>query len=51
MQAGSIGRPDLPVVTGGQLDTMSEAEVDDLVRSGQKLVFARTSPEANRRAR
>jgi calcium-translocating P-type ATPase len=44
-----IGGPDSPVVTGEQLDTMHEHELDDLLRSGQELVFARTSPEAKLR--
>jgi calcium-translocating P-type ATPase len=44
-----IGGPDSPVVTGPQLDTMSESDLDDLLRSGQELIFARTSPEAKLR--
>jgi calcium-translocating P-type ATPase len=44
-----IGGPDSPVVTGGQLDRMSERELDDLLRGGQELVFARASPEAKLR--
>ncbi len=44
-----IGDSDLPVITGGQLNTMSEHELDDLLRSGQELVFARASPEAKLR--
>jgi calcium-translocating P-type ATPase len=44
-----IGTPDSPVITGGELDRMSEADLDKLLRSGQELVFARASPEAKLR--
>jgi len=44
-----IGGSDSPVVTGSQLDTMSESDLDGLLRSGEELVFARTSPEAKLR--
>jgi magnesium-transporting ATPase (P-type) len=44
-----IGTPDSPVVTGDELDRMSEADLDRLLRSGQELVFARASPEAKLR--
>ena len=38
-----------PVVTGEQLDAMSEASLDDLLRGGGEIIFARTSPEAKLR--
>jgi len=44
-----IGTPDSPVITGGELDQMSEADLDKVLRSGQELVFARASPEAKLR--
>jgi calcium-translocating P-type ATPase len=37
------------VVTGEDLDGMSEAELDHLLRENRELVFARTSPEAKLR--
>jgi len=44
-----IGSPDSPVITGRELDKMSERELDEVLRSGQELVFARASPEAKLR--
>ena len=44
-----IGRDTAVVVTGGELDRMSEAELDRLLRTGTELVFARASPEAKLR--
>jgi magnesium-transporting ATPase (P-type) len=44
-----IGGAGTPVVTGGELDKMSEHELDELLRSGQELIFARASPEAKLR--
>jgi calcium-translocating P-type ATPase len=44
-----IGGPDSPVITGGELEAMSERGLDDLLRSGQELIFARASPEAKLR--
>ena len=44
-----IGSRDSPVVTGERLDTMAERELDDLLRSGDELIFARASPEAKLR--
>ena len=38
-----------PVVTGGELERLSEGELDDLLRSGGSVIFARTSPEAKLR--
>ena len=38
-----------PVITGEELDRMSESELDHLLREGRELVFARSSPEAKLR--
>jgi calcium-translocating P-type ATPase len=37
------------VVTGAELDEMQERDLDELLREGRELVFARTSPEAKLR--
>ena len=37
------------VVTGEQLDALSERELDGLLREGRELIFARSSPEAKLR--
>ena len=37
------------VVTGAELELMSERELDRLLREGEELVFARSSPEAKLR--
>jgi calcium-translocating P-type ATPase len=44
-----IGGPDSPVITGSELDRMSEADLDRILRSDEELVFARASPEAKLR--
>ncbi len=44
-----IGADRMQVVSGIELDTMSEAELDDLLNSGAEVVFARSSPEAKLR--
>jgi magnesium-transporting ATPase (P-type) len=44
-----IGGDQLRVVSGGELDAMTERELDDLLRSGREVVFARSSPEAKLR--
>jgi calcium-translocating P-type ATPase len=44
-----IGSQDSPVITGAELDHMTERELDQLLRSGRELIFARTSPEAKLR--
>jgi calcium-translocating P-type ATPase len=44
-----IGSQDSPVITGAELDHMPERELDELLRSGKELIFARTSPEAKLR--
>jgi magnesium-transporting ATPase (P-type) len=41
-----IGSQDSPVITGTELDQMTERDLDELLRSGQELIFARASPEA-----
>ena len=44
-----IGSRDSPVITGTELDQMTERDLDELLRSGQELIFARASPEAKLR--
>jgi calcium-translocating P-type ATPase len=44
-----IGHEGTPVVTGEQLDLMTEDELDRLLAVGAELIFARTSPEAKLR--
>lgn len=44
-----IARDGATVVTGAELDEMSERELDELLRQGKELIFARTSPEAKLR--
>jgi magnesium-transporting ATPase (P-type) len=44
-----IGAADSPVITGRELDRMSDADLDELLRPDTELVFARTSPEAKLR--
>ena len=44
-----IGGDSAPVLTGEQLERMSDVELDRLLREGEELVFARTSPEAKLR--
>ena len=44
-----IGSPRMQVVTGAELDAMSEPELDALLNSGAEIVFARSSPEAKLR--
>ena len=43
-----IGNRDSPVITGAELDRMTEPDLDELLGSGQELIFARASPEAKR---
>ncbi|HET6916301.1 MAG TPA: cation-transporting P-type ATPase [Acidimicrobiales bacterium] len=40
---------DGPVVTGAELDAMSESSLDDLLAGKDEIIFARTSPEAKLR--
>ncbi len=44
-----IARDGLIVVTESELDEMSESELEDLLRGGRELIFARTTPEAKLR--
>jgi len=44
-----IARGRAVVVTGDQLDRISERELDELLRNGGELIFARISPEAKMR--
>jgi magnesium-transporting ATPase (P-type) len=44
-----IARDGVTVVTGPELDEMSERELDELLRQGEEVIFARTSPEAKLR--
>jgi len=44
-----IGGADPRVVTGAELDAMPEPDLDRLLREGNELIFARTSPEAKLR--
>jgi calcium-translocating P-type ATPase len=44
-----IGRRGATVVTGAELDEMSERELDLTLRDGEELIFARSSPEAKLR--
>ncbi|MDI2129517.1 cation-translocating P-type ATPase [Yinghuangia seranimata] len=44
-----IGVEGVRTVTGDELDTMSEAELDELLAGGHEIVFARSSPEAKLR--
>jgi calcium-translocating P-type ATPase len=44
-----IARGDPTVVTEEELDRMSEAELDQLLRSEEELIFARATPEAKMR--
>lgn len=44
-EAVGIGDAGLRVVTGAELDAMPEAQLDELLESGEELIFARSSPE------
>jgi calcium-translocating P-type ATPase len=44
-----IGAGGIRVVSGPELDTMSERDLDDLLASGAEVVFARSTPEAKLR--
>jgi len=43
------GTGGMRVVTGTELDTMTEAKLDEVLASGAEVVFARSSPEAKLR--
>jgi calcium-translocating P-type ATPase len=44
-----IARDGAIVITGDTLDQMSERELDELLREGRELIFARSSPEGKLR--
>jgi calcium-translocating P-type ATPase len=44
-----IAREGPAIVTGEELDRMTEPELDELLREGRELIFARSSPEAKLR--
>ena len=44
-----IGGPDSPIVTGPDLDRMSDADLDTLLAGEHEIVFARASPEGKLR--
>jgi calcium-translocating P-type ATPase len=44
-----IAREHPMILNGPELDALTERELDDLLRSGGELIFARTSPEAKLR--
>ena len=44
-----IGAGEMRVVSGSELDAMTEQNLDDLLASGVEVVFARSSPEAKLR--
>ncbi len=44
-----IGTDGMQIVSGAELDGMTEPELDDLLNSGVEVVFARSSPEAKLR--
>jgi len=44
-----IGRDAMQVITGTELETMTERDLDRLLSSGNEVVFARSSPEAKLR--
>jgi calcium-translocating P-type ATPase len=44
-----IGDSSSPIVTGEALERMRDAELDELLRGGEEIVFARASPEAKLR--
>jgi calcium-translocating P-type ATPase len=44
-----IAREGPTIVTGAELDRLGEDELDELLREGRELIFARSSPEAKLR--
>jgi calcium-translocating P-type ATPase len=44
-----IGAGEMRVVSGGELDAMTEHELDEILGCGAEVVFARSSPEAKLR--
>jgi len=47
--AVGIGDQHSPVITGEQLEALSDEELDAMLRGGEEIVFARASPEAKLR--
>jgi magnesium-transporting ATPase (P-type) len=45
----STGATGMTVVTGTELDALTETQLDDLLGSGREVIFARSSPEAKLR--
>jgi magnesium-transporting ATPase (P-type) len=45
----SAGAAGMRVVTGTELDALTETRLDDLLGSGREVIFARSSPEAKLR--
>jgi len=43
------GATGMTVVTGTELDALTETQLDDLLGSGREVIFARSSPEAKLR--
>ncbi|WP_323099046.1 cation-transporting P-type ATPase [Intrasporangium sp. YIM S08009] len=48
-QRVGIGDESTPIVTGPELDRLSDADLEDLLARSRELVFARSSPEAKLR--
>jgi len=48
-QRVGISADDPTVITGGELDRLTESELEDRLQEGRELVFARSSPEAKLR--
>ena len=48
-QRVGIGDDSTPIVTGRELDRMSDADLEELLARNRELVFARSSPEAKLR--
>ena len=48
-QSLGIGSSLSPIITGAELDKLSEADLDSMLTSGNEVVFARSSPEAKLR--
>ena len=44
-----IGEDGTAVITGAEVERMSDAELDSLLRGGEELIFARSSPETKLR--
>ena len=44
-EAVGIGHKGLRIITGAELEHLPEAELDELLATGEELIFARSSPE------